>query len=142
MKTTLFQRKDFTMHSGGIARYKIECDSLNDEDIDTLAWIVAQKVKEMTGKEQTGIKAVHGVPRGGARFAQALEKYTDVYGSVNVIVDDVHTTGQSMENAKQILGWGDAIGIVIFSRGRCADWIKPIFSMNWFNTSDTFTNEI
>ena len=76
------------------------------------------------------------MPRGGVRFAKALEKYAGDPEGVNIIVDDVLTTGASMEEAKKKLGWSDAFGVVIFSRGPKPDWVKAIFEMNWFNTRD------
>ena len=119
------------MHSGGIAQYKIEADALTDEDIETLAWIIAQKGK---------FRSVYGVPTGGTRLANALEKYKSDTG-VRLIVDDILTTGASMELAKQELGWNDAIGIVIFARNRCPHWVRPIFEMTFFNSEDIFSNE-
>jgi len=123
----LFQRKDFVLHSGGVAHYKIECNALTDEDLETLAWIVAQKGP---------FCAVYGVPTGGVRFAQALEKHISNRG-VRLIVDDVLTTGMSMEQAKEQLLWHDAVGVVIFARGPAPSWVKPLFQMHWINTKDT-----
>ena len=128
MRDTLFEKRRWIMHSGGQAEFKIECDSLTDEDLETLAYIVAQKGK---------ISKVHGVPRGGIRFQRALEKHIQP-GGVSLIVDDVLTTGKSMTEAKAKLGWSDAIGIVIFARGTCPNWIQPIFDMRFFNTKDKF----
>lgn len=45
----LFQRKDFKMHSGGVAHYKIECDALTDEDLKTLAWIISKNGVDQHG---------------------------------------------------------------------------------------------
>ena len=137
MRDTLFIKKDFVMHSGGLAHYKIECDALTDGDIETLAWIIAQKTHETVPNHKgTGIKSVYGVPRGGVRLAKAVEQYIDPEGSIKLIVDDVLTTGTSMELAKA-QGHGD-VGVVIFARGPCPDWVKPIFTMHWFNTTDEF----
>lgn len=127
------------MHSGGLAHYKIECDALTDDDIATLAFIIAQKGKEITREEGSGIREVYGVPRGGTRLAEALRPHLDTrWGKIRLIVDDVLTTGKSMETAKSNLGWSDAYGVVIFARGNCPSWIKPIFSMQWFNVKDEF----
>ena len=129
-RDTLFIKKDWVMHSGGTAHYKIECDALTDEDIETLAFIISQK---------GAFTHVHGVPRGGKRLADALEKYRARRGDgVKLIVDDVLTTGSSMEQAKRELGWSDAVGVVIFARGNCAEWIRPMFQMNWLNVADEF----
>lgn len=138
MRETLFKKTDFLMHSGGLAHYKIECDALVDEDIETLAWIISQKTRQVTGEDRTGIRDVYGVPSGGVRLANALQKYRDRFGSIRLIVDDVLTTGQSMENAKSMLGWTDAFGVVIFARHYCPSWVYPVFSMQFFNTRDDF----
>lgn len=127
-RKALFVKKEFKMHSGGTAEYKIECDALTDEDLETLAFIISRK---------GAFSDVYGVPRGGVRLQKALEKYKQKDG-VKLIVDDVLTTGASMEEAKQKKGWSDAVGIVIFARGSCPDWVKPLFHMLWMNTKDKF----
>ena len=127
-RETLFIKKDWVMHSGGTAHNKIECDALTDEDIDCLAFIIAQKGKFCD---------IHGIPNGGVRLANSLRKFVDKEG-VRLIVDDVLTTGSSMEEAKQKLGWSDAVGVVLFARGQCADWIRPVFQMSWINVTDEF----
>ena len=76
---------------------------------------------------------MYGVPTGGTRLADALGPYKTDEG-VDLIVDDVLSTGASMEEArKQFL---DPIGVVIFARGQCPDWVYPVFEMHWFNTDD------
>ncbi len=122
----LFQRKDFKMHSGGVAHYKIECDALTGEDLKTLAWMISRKGM---------IRDVYGVPGGGLRLAATVGPYRSKEG-VRLIVDDVLTTGESMEAAKRHTGRHDAVGVVIFARGPCPGWILPIFSMEWINTVD------
>ncbi|KKL20362.1 hypothetical protein LCGC14_2456230, partial [marine sediment metagenome] len=47
--------------------------------------------------------------------------------STLLIVDDVLTTGASME--KQRAGRTNTIGAVIFARGDCPAWVKPLFAM-------------
>lgn len=132
MKQALFERKQWTMHSGGIAQYKIECDALTDEDIETLAWLISLKGP---------ISDVYGVPTGGTRLAHALRKYCTYGRGARLIVDDVLTTGQSMEQAKIDKGWPDAIGVVLFARGRYPQWIRPVFEMRLFNSDDQFPQE-
>lgn len=134
MKNNLFVKKDFIMHSGDIGHYKIECDALTNEDLETIAFIIAQKVQQFTKSEGSGIKNVYGVPTGGTRLALALEQYWDPHGEYRLIVDDVLTTGNSMIQARQDLGWDNALGIVVFARGPCPSWIIPIFDMHNFNT--------
>ena len=122
----LFESKDFTMHSGGRSDFKIECDALTDEDIATLAKIISSRVS---------FRSVVGVPSGGIRLANALKPYCifDIDAPV-LIVDDVLTTGASMEEEKtkyeETYGASKKrvfLGVVIFARGKCPDWIKPIF---------------
>lgn len=124
----LFEKRNWTMHTGGKAEYKIECDALTDEDIDCLAYLISTKGQ---------FSKVHGVPKGGARLAKSLERYA-TSGGARLIVDDVLTTGSSMEQAKTELGWSDAIGIVIFARSKCPEWVLPMFQMSWINSKDIF----
>ena len=125
-KPSLFQRKDFIGHAGTNLSFKIECDSLTNEDIECIAYLISTKLT---------FSRVYGVPTGGLRLAKALQQYSTnlptIFTKV-LIVDDVFTTGRSMEvhrYATQYLHFGKAIGIVIFSRGICPSWITPIFQL-------------
>ena len=115
---TLFKNEPIISHAGLSLLFKIECDALTDEDIETLASIISRAHK---------FKEVHGIPRGGIRLANALQKYLSEEGKV-LIVDDLFTTGKSMEGAKSKIG-GDPLGVVIFARGACPQWIFPIFQL-------------
>jgi len=87
-KTALFQLGDFTLHSKKHSAFKIECDALTSEDWRTLAYLVLA---------QTGpFERVEGVPNGGLKLAGFLRSYCGYTGGL-LIVDDVLTTGQSME---------------------------------------------
>lgn len=110
----LFINQPFTAHSGGVLPFKIDCDTLTDDDLATLASAVAAKFKFST---------VIGVPRGGLLFADALLPYC-VPGYGLLVVDDVLTTGRSMEEYRQ----PGAQGVVIFARGVPPEWIAPMFS--------------
>lgn len=124
----LFERKEFKMPSGGVARYTIQSKALSDEDVATLAWLISEKGP---------VRDVYGVTEGGRRLAEAIRPYCSTRG-VHLIVDDVLTTGASMESARKETGWHDAVGVVIFARGPCPGWVLPIFSMEWINTEDNF----
>lgn len=115
----LFIDSAFTGHAGATLKFKIECDALTDEDIDTIASIVA--------RAHTFSK-VHGVSRGGLRLAQALVKFVSSDG-LTLIVDDVLTSGMSMEEARKEYE-DETQGIVIFARGPCPDWVKPVFQLS------------
>lgn len=124
---TLFRTGNFRLHGGEESFFKIDCDALTNDDLDTLALLVAEDPR--IGK----FFQVEGVPTGGLRFAQALapyalSKYTDVRNPRVLIVDDVLTTGGSME--RQRAGRDHVRGVVIFARGECPDWVTPLFSMS------------
>lgn len=123
-KTNLFQLGKYTLASGAESAWKIECDAFTDEDIKTLAEMIRQVVKPFS--------AVIGVPRGGLKLASALEPYVTHNLNLPVlIVDDVLTTGGSMEKVKaQLLkGAEKAIGAVVFARGECPNWVRPLLQL-------------
>lgn len=115
-KQSLFQSGEFRLHSGSRSSWKVDCDALNDTDLETLASMVV---------ERHVFSKVVGVPRGGLRLAKALEKYCMETGPT-MVVDDVLTTGASMEAIKAQTP-GDVVGVVIFARGVCPDWIRPLW---------------
>ena len=118
---SLFNTGDFVLHSGKKSNFLIDCDSLTDEDLNALAKRVAQTV--------TFSNVIAIPPNGGLRFAFALAPYADPKESKNLIVDDVYTTGGSMEEMKKKIG-GDPIGVVIFARSKPNWWIKALFQSN------------
>lgn len=104
--------------------FKIDCDSLTDEDISCLAKLARRIV--------TPSQAIP-VPTGGNRLAAQLELAT--LTGYPVIVDDVWTTGGSVlkiaaeHDLLHKLGT-HAYCLVIFSRGSHPHWVKPIFTLN------------
>lgn len=119
-RATLFVDGEFTAHSGDTLPFKIDCDALTDTDLATLAADVSRRFPRF--------RSVKGVPRGGVRFAGALRRYaTGSQLDPALIVDDVLTTGASMEQAREGVG-RDVFGIVIFARGPCPDWITPLLT--------------
>ena len=124
---SLFNTGYYRLHSGEISNFKIDCDALTDEDIDAIALQLIHRLPLF--------QTVEGVPRGGLRLAEALQKYTvprengwykDV-GYPLLIVDDVYTTGGSMEEHRA--GRYEAIGAVIFARKPTPSWITPLFRL-------------
>jgi hypothetical protein len=110
----LFKTGAFVLHSGEQSQWKIDCDVLTDEDWATLAHLIA---------DQIIFSAVEGVPEGGLKLAAALHKLCYETGPL-LIVDDALTTGASMEK------WRcgrEAIGVVLFARGQCPAWVRPVF---------------
>jgi len=124
----LFQLQETVLNSGQVSDFKIECDALTDADIECLAAIIGKNII---------FRNVVGVPTGGDRIAAALKKYEkpEFEYLPTLIIDDVLTTGNSMEKMKVELKnvSPDIIGVVLFARGECPDWVFPLFSMNLFS---------
>lgn len=120
----LFLNSAFTSHAGVRLPFKIECDALTDDDINVIAEIIAR---------HTVFSSVVSIPRGGDRLAKALQEFVQDSGPV-LIVDDVFTTGKSMEDMRRSIG-GEPIGVVIFARGDLPDWVKAVFQLSsWART--------
>ena len=117
---SLFERKSFIMHSGEESDFKIECDELTEEDLETLALLISKKYD---------FCLAIGVPTGGERLAEALAKYENIESSTVLIVDDVLTTGASMEEYHYDIEGRENVGVVIFAIGKCPDWVTPILQM-------------
>lgn len=116
----LFQLGEFTLHSGEKSFYKIDCDALTDDDMDAIAFLLSKRLPPFGN--------VIGVPRGGLRLAKALQEYCHADSSLILIVDDVYTTGNSMEEARTEHS-GDVVGSVIFARRPVPHWIVPLFTL-------------
>src|SRR5438045_760509 len=101
----LFVDGEFTSHSGIRLPFKIDCDALTDADIDTIANVISQRFN---------FSYVYGIPRGGERLASALRKYRIGNTKLTLIVDDVLTTGSSMEEARRQF-MRPTQGVVIFA---------------------------
>jgi orotate phosphoribosyltransferase len=123
MRKPLFQLGNFKLHSGGESIFKIDCDVLSDEDWECIAALVAKK---------QSFKEVIGIPKGGLKFAKALEKYCqkDRDNLPTLIADDVLTTGTSMGEAKAKLHEEPCVGVVLFARGECPWWVVPVFTFD------------
>lgn len=117
---SLFDHAPFIGHTGRKLEWKIDCDALTNSDIETLAWLIARRVS---------FSDVHGIPNGGLRLAAALRPYRTDTSDFLLIVDDVLTTGGSMEAALKELKPPNAAGIVIFARGPCPAWVSALFSL-------------
>ncbi len=106
------------LHSGARSTWKIDCDALGEEDLATIAALMVLLVPKFG--------SVEGVPTGGLRLAEKMNFY--ITEGPHLIVDDVLTTGISMEEIRR---GRDAIGAVIFARGKCPSWIRPLFTTKW-----------
>ena len=121
----LFQAVDFVSHSGLELKWKIECDALSDPEWFT----ISQMIMELSSP----FKEVIGIPRGGTKLGSLLNQYgTGKKEDPICIVDDVLTTGNSMEEFKAKRSWRNPakyIGWVVFSRGYPPSWCKALFQM-------------
>jgi orotate phosphoribosyltransferase len=115
----LFEVGAFTLHSGQYANFRIDCRALTDADLSAVAAKLAEVIPPF------GV--VEGVPNGGLRLAAAMEKYAEGPAGRLLIVDDVLTTGVSMEEHR---AGREAYGAVIFCRGGSwPSWVVPLFVM-------------
>lgn len=85
----LFQQQKFTSHAGIPMTWKIEMDAISDKEWDCLAAMIMDYQKEPFSK-------VVGIPRGGVKLQNALQKYSEREPKHPwLVVDDVYTTGTS-----------------------------------------------
>lgn len=120
----LFQRGTFTLASGASSSFKIECDTLNDDDWAGLAAMAVQLLPSFGD--------VIGVPRGGIPFADALRPYAIPANGTLLVADDVWTTGGSMQRFRDThrpLPANGYLGVVAFARGPVADWVMPVWTL-------------
>jgi hypothetical protein len=115
----LFQLGNFVLASGRNESFKIECDALAEDDWTCLAYLLFQRLPAF-GK-------VEGVPKGGLKLAEKMQIYCTRGCETLLIVDDVYTTGGSLERFRD---GREAIGAVIFSRTKVIDrGISALFVM-------------
>ena len=124
--THLFQSIDFTSHSGLDLSWKIEMDALSDPE-----WFT---IKKMIMELTPPFKEAVGIPQGGTKLGDLLNEHgTGKEKDPICIVDDVLTTGESMEyfltqyqrNRRPFT----TIGWVVFARGQCPGWVTSLFQM-------------
>lgn len=122
--TPLFNTGEFPLHSGGWSSFKIDCDALTDADLAALAVQIAARFRW---------RMVFGIPTGGERLAEALRPYTvPSLDLPRLIVDDVYTTGASMEERRRsflLHNPQPPIGVVLFARDEPEDWVHAMFRM-------------
>lgn len=115
MNPGLFRWGQFVGNSGLVLPFKIDCDTLEQEDWTCLARLTAERVGSFG--------EVEGVPRGGLPFQEALLPLRG--NGPLLIVDDVCTTGGSLERHR---AGRTAVGVVVFARGPTPPWVTPLFT--------------
>jgi len=126
-KIDLFQSIDFKSHSGLNLNWKIECEALSSSEWGTIS--------NMIMKSSPPFSKALGIPKGGVRLAALLNEHATGNEKDPVcIVDDVLTTGESMEHfLSQYSRNRDipftAIGWVVFARVQTPNWITALFQM-------------
>ena len=151
-KMDLFQKVDFKSSAGLDLTWKIECDAISNDEWECIAHMIVERANPF--------RSAIGVPRGGVKLAEILNEYgTGSYLDPVCIVDDVLTTGKSMEECKikaikdeeerisicktfagvtrskaeqDIIVNGskvDPVGWVVFARYQPAEWITSLFYM-------------
>lgn len=121
----LFSLGNFSLHSGGMTNFRIDCEAFSDDDLRAIASIGYGLIPPFS--------EVYGIPQGGLRFANAMRLYQTWDSNRRLIVDDVLTTGASFKDALNLTeakGSYSDIGLVIFARGPCPSWVTPIFELN------------
>ena len=122
----LFQSINFKSHSGLDLSWKIEMDALTDPDWFTITKMILEL--------SPPFKEAIGIPKGGVKLGNLLNEYaTGKERHPICIVDDVLTTGESMEHflsqyyrSRRPL---TAIGWVVFARTRPPLWVNALFQM-------------
>jgi Phosphoribosyl transferase domain len=120
----LIQTGDFILNSGLKSDFKLVADDFIRDNLTGLVKLI----RRLSGP----FGSVYGVPRGGSLLEEALLTLIDrSLTSTVLIVDDVLTTGGSMKRAREKLAGSHThiLGAVVFSRGRCPLWIRPVFQM-------------
>jgi hypothetical protein len=113
----LFNLGSHELHSGSRSAWLIDCAALDDGDLLVLAGLA----RELVGPWGP----VEGVPRGGIRFATFCQMIADPTSDRLLIVDDVCTTGASLEEHR---AGRDAVGVAIFARGPVPEWATALFT--------------
>ena len=125
MVIDLFQKINFTSHSGLDLTWKIEMDALSHGDWEC----IAQMIFELSPPFREAI----GIPRGGVKLGKLLNLHgTGKKEDPICIVDDVLTTGGSMDEFKTKRQWRNPtnyIGWVVFSRSQTPHWVNALFQM-------------
>jgi hypothetical protein len=91
----IFHKEDVVLSSGQKSSWIIRCENLPKKDWDGIAHIAMETLN-------LKFRYAVGIPRGGIKFAKAMEAYaTHLPEDPVLVVDDVFTTGQSIKHYVQ-----------------------------------------
>ena len=94
----LFQKIDFTSHSGLDLSWKIEMDALSRDEWECIAHMISE--------QSVPFREAIGIPRGGTILGTLMNQHgTGKREDPICIVDDVLTTGGSMNEFKRKRQW-------------------------------------
>ena len=125
---SLLQWGNFTLHSGENSWWRIDCDAFTDSEIALIAKLMLERIPNHYGKvlypESHPGSVMH-------KLAAEMRNYIDEKSNNILIVDDVLTIGNSMRELYFLSATygAEIFGAVIFARGLCPSWVKPIFQM-------------
>ena len=129
----LIERGDFKLHSGYVSSWRINAEALDEATLEAIVQ-TAVGVLRPFGR-------VVGIPRGGIRIAEVFKRYvqSDDYPHRTLIVDDVLTSGRSMEQERKsrlqsrIQTQPTVEGFVLFARTQDLPiWVRAFFTCNWW----------
>ena len=118
----LFQWGRFKSAAGLDLNWKIECDALHSHDWACIAHASAKFIGPFG-------RAI-GVPRGGLQLADAFGPLCDPASHRLLIVDDVWTTGASMNAFADSIGAEGWTGFVAFARGELPPHVACFANIN------------
>lgn len=134
---SIFKSQRVLAASGKELHWIIDCDDFTDAELGVFAKLIIAKYPNFWSVTHPTSHYGSCVPRLATAIASIRGSIPASQGEYVLIVDDVLTTGQSMEQLAQGYRtkrtWNDqlakVVGAVIFARDVCPPWITPLFTM-------------
>lgn len=130
----VFQLGAFTFSSGIRSPFKFECDDLSDDEMHAIARVGSHQVCDF-GRLVPVPKGKSASPIDNAkRLAGAMQRYARPDCGVTLIVDDVWTTGGSMEaccaDVMHQSAGASTVGFVIYAYQQPASWVTSFLTLS------------